>query len=170
MAKSSEAGMSIERNKLTVRAFIAAAYCHADLAAIDAYLAPELVDHSPMSGLPPTRDGLRLLFAALRTAFPDLQATIHDQVAEGDKVVTRKTLTGTHEGPFLDLPPTGNRVSFEVIDILRLAGGRVIERWCVIDQLALLRTIRGPADSGARGRRRLALVRRSRVGDGFEPA
>jgi len=131
MAKSSDAGMSIERNKLTVRAFIAAAYCHADLAAIDAYLAPELVDHSPMSGLPPTRDGLRLLFAALRTAFPDLQATIHDQVAEGDKVVTRKTIRGTHLGPLMGIPATGRSVAINVIDIVRLVDGRYAEHWGV---------------------------------------
>ena len=160
MAKSRDARVSIERNKLTVRAFVAATQCRGDLTAIDAYLAPGFVDHNPMSGLPPTRDGLRLLFAALRTAFPDLQATIHDQVAEGDKVVTRKTLTGTHEGPFMDLPPTGNRVSFEVIDILRLAEGKVLERWCVIDQLALLRVIRAPSSSGARRHRPFALVRK----------
>jgi predicted ester cyclase len=169
MAKSSTARMSIERNKLTVRAFVAAAYCRGDLAAIDVYLAPDFVDHNPVSGLPPDRDGLRLLFAALRTAFPDLQATIHDQVAENDKVVTRKTLTGTHEGPFMGLRPTGNRVSFEVIDILRLADDKVIERWCVVDQLALLRTLRAPPQSGARRQRRLAIVRR-RPGDGYVPS
>lgn len=152
--------MSIEQSKLIVRAFVAAAYCHRKLAAVDAYLAPEFVDHSPISRLPPTRDGLLALFTALWTAFPDLQATIHDQVAEGDKVVTRKTLAGTHRQPFMGLPSTGNRVSLEVIDILRLADGKVIERWCVVDQLALLRAMRVPANSGARRHRRLALVRK----------
>ena len=126
--------MSIERNKLTVRAFVAAAHGRGDLAAIDAYLAPTFVDHNPVRGLPPNRDGIRMLFSALWTAFPDLEATIHDQVAEGDKVVTRKTLSGTHRRPFLGLPPTGKQVSFEVIDILRLADGKVVERWCVVSR------------------------------------
>ena len=157
MARSRHARMSIERNKLTVRALVAATQCRGNLAAIDAYLAAEFVDHNPMSGLPANRDGVRMLFSALWAAFPDLQATIHDQVAEGDKVVTRKTLSGTHDGPFMGLRPTGNRVSFEVIDILRLAEGKVLERWCVVDQLALLRAIRAPSSSGAR-----SLLRRDR--------
>ena len=159
MAKSRDARESIERNKLTVRAFVAAAQCRGNIAAIDAYLAPDFVDHSPLPGLPANRDGVRMLFSALCAAFPDLQATIQDQVAEGDKVVTRKTLSGTHDGLFMGLPPTGNRVSFEVIDILRLADGKVIERWCVVDQLALLRGVRSLPKPRARRRRPLALVR-----------
>ena len=103
---------------------------------------------------------MRKLFAALWAAFPDLQATIHDQVAEGDKVVTRKKLSGTHDGPFMGLRPTGNRVSFEVIEILRLAEGKVLERWCVVDQLALLRGLRSLPKPSARRRRPLALVRK----------
>lgn len=151
--------MSTEQNKQTVRAFVAEAQCRGNLAAIDDYLAPEFVDHNPASGLPGNRDGVRAPFSALWTAFPDLQATIRDQVAEGDKVATRKTLSGTHEGPFLGLPPTGHRVSFEVIDILRLADGKVVERWCVVDQLALLHGIRSRRKASARKRRPLALVR-----------
>lgn len=157
--EKTRAAASIERNKRTVRVFVAATQCRGDLAAIDTYLAPDFVDHSPAAGLPPTRDGVRMLFSALWAAFPDLQATIHDQVAEGDKVVTRKTLSGTHDGPFLGAPPTGNHVSFEVIDILRLANGKVVERWSVVDQLALLRGVRTRAKASARGHRPLALVR-----------
>ena len=134
--------LTTERNKQTVRAFVTETQCRGNLGAIDVYLAPEFVDHSPAPGLPGNRDGIRTLFSALWAAFPDLQATIHDQVAEGDKVVTRKTLSGTHDGPFAGLPPTGNRVSFEVIDILRVVNGKVVERWAVVDELALLRGIR----------------------------
>ncbi len=151
--------MSTEENKRTVRAFVAEAQCRGNLGAIDAYLAPDFVDHSPAPGLPGNRDGVRALFSALWAAFPDLQATIHDQVAEGDKVATRKTLSGTHDGPFLGLPPTGKRVSFDVIDILRLADGKVLERWCVVDQLALLRAVRSPTKASTRRRRPLTLVR-----------
>lgn len=157
--KETRAAVSLERNKRIVRAFVTAAQCRCELAAIDAYLAPEFVDHNPASGLPPNRDGVRALLSALWAAFPDLQATIHDQVAEGDKVVTRKTLSGTHDGPFLGAPPTGNCVSFEVIDILRLANGKVVERWSVVDQLALLRGIRTQPKASARSHRPLALVR-----------
>jgi predicted ester cyclase len=150
--------MSTEENKQTVRAFVVKAQCRGNLAAIDDYLAPEFVDHSPAPGLPGNREGVRALFSALWAAFPDLQATIHDQVAEGDKVATRKTLSGTHEGPLLGLPPTGRRVSFDVIDIVRLAEGKMLERWCVVDQLALVRGVRSSKASDRR-RRRLTLVR-----------
>ncbi|HEV8238498.1 MAG TPA: ester cyclase [Thermoanaerobaculia bacterium] len=151
--------MSTERNKRTVREFVAATQCRADLDAIDAYLAPEFVDHDPVLGLPPDRDGIRRLLSALWAAFPDLQATIHDQVAEGDKVVTRRTLSGTHTGPFTGLAPRGNRVSFEVIDVMRVRDGKVVERWSVVDQLALLRAIRSAPKPRAGRRRPFALVR-----------
>lgn len=133
--------MSSEANKTTVREFVTEAQSRGNLDAIEVYLPREFVDHSPVSGLPGNREGVRMLFSALWTAFPDLQATIHDQVAEGDKVVTRKTLSGTHSGPFLGLPPTGNRVSFDIIDILRVEDGKLLEHWCVVDQLTLLRGV-----------------------------
>jgi len=146
--------LTTEQNKRSVRAFVTETQCRGNLAAIDVYLAREFVDHNPVSGLPGNRDGIRALFSALWTAFPDLKATIHDQVTEGDKVVTRKTLSGTHRGPFAGLPPTGNRVSFEVIDILRLTEGKVVERWGVVDQLALLRRISARPKANASTRRR----------------
>jgi predicted ester cyclase len=62
-------------------------------------------------------------------------------VAEGDKVVTRKTFHGTHRGAFMGLPPTGNAVSFDVIDIVRIRDGQLIEHWNVVDQLTLLRQL-----------------------------
>ena len=133
--------MSTEKNKATVREFVTEAQSRGNLGAIDVYLPPEFVDHSPVSGLPGNREGVRMLFSALWAAFPDLRATIHDQVAEGDKVVTRKTLSGTHSGPFMGLPPTGNRVSFDIIDILRVEDGKLLEHWCVVDQLALMRGV-----------------------------
>jgi predicted ester cyclase len=77
-------------------------------------------------------------FTGLLTAFPDLKAVIHDQIAEGEKVVTRKSLHGTHRGDFLGIAPTGKAVSLEVIDILRLVDGKIVEHWNVVDLLGLL--------------------------------
>jgi len=127
-----------EDNKAVVRRFVDEAQSRGNLAVIDTMMSVGFVDHSPLPGLSPDRDGVRALFGALRTAFPDLQATIHDQLADGDRVVTRKTLAGTHRGPFLGLPPTGNHVAFDVIDILRVVDGKIHEHWCVVDRLALL--------------------------------
>jgi predicted ester cyclase len=65
----------------------------------------------------------------LRPALPDMKVEIHDQIAEGDKVVTRKDITGTHLGSFLGVPATGRRVTISVIDIVRLRDGQYLEHW-----------------------------------------
>ena len=77
----------------------------------------------------------------LRAGFPDVQLTIHDQIAEADKVVTRATLTGTHKGEFEGVAPTGNSMTFGLIFIHRLEGGKVAERWNQGDILGLMQQI-----------------------------
>ena len=67
-----------------------------------------------------------------------MKAIIHDQVAEGDQVTTRKSLRGTHLGDFLNIAPTGKAVSIEVIDILRLVDGKIVEHWNTVDLLGLM--------------------------------
>jgi predicted ester cyclase len=96
------------------------------------------VDHTPLPGVPPTRDGVKGFFAALKAAIPDLRIEILDQIAEGGGVATRKKFTGTHDGPFLGVPASGRTVDFEVIDILRSREGRITDHWVVVDQLGLL--------------------------------
>ena len=133
--------MSTEQNKVIVRQFVEEAQSQGNLGAIDEFMIPEFVDHSAFPGFSPNREGVRQLFGALRAAFPDLQAIIHDQVAEGDKVVTRKTLHGTHQGEFMGIPPTGKQVAFGIIDILRLADSQLTDHWCEIDLLGLLQQL-----------------------------
>jgi steroid delta-isomerase-like uncharacterized protein len=87
--------------------------------------------------------------AMLRTAFPDIATVIHDQIAEGDMVVTRKTFQGTHRGEFMGAPATGKHVVIDVIDIIRIADGQLIEHWNVLDMLGLMQQVgalptRGP--------------------------
>ena len=88
---------------------------------------------------------MKAYFAAFRRAVPDLHAPVHDMLADGDKVVTRKTFHGTHTGEFMGLPPTGNAISGDVIDIVRVRDGRFVEHWNVLDTLALMRQMRGVA-------------------------
>jgi predicted ester cyclase len=76
-----------------------------------------------------------------RNAFPDFRAVIHDLIAEDDKVVTRKTFDGTHEGELLGIPPTGKEVTIELIDILRVADGEITDHWNVVDQLGLMQQL-----------------------------
>ena len=124
-------------NKTLVRRLIDEAQSNGNLAVIDEILADDFVDHTPFPGLPPTRDGIKMLFGYLRTAFPDLHVRIDEQVAEGEKVVTRKTFLGTHGGEFMGLPATARPVAFEVIDILTVRDGRISEHRVVFDQLAI---------------------------------
>jgi steroid delta-isomerase-like uncharacterized protein len=131
----------MSREKIIVRRLIEEAQGKGNLAVIDELIADDFVDHSALPGLPPTRDGVRILFGALRTAFPDLAVRIDDQIAEGEKVVTRKTFSGTHRGEFMGAPPTGNRVTFEVIDILTVRDEKIREHRLQFDQFSLLKQL-----------------------------
>lgn len=130
-----------EQNKATVRRLVDEAQSAGNLAVVDEILAEDFVDSSPFEGVPPTREGVRMLFGALRTAFPDLRVTISEQVAEGDKVVTRKTFRGTQNGPFMALPASGRSVEWEVIDILTFRDRQIVGHRVIFDQLGFLRQL-----------------------------
>ncbi len=76
-----------------------------------------------------------------REAFPDSYFTVEDMVAEGDKVVTRKTFHGTHEGEFIGIPPSGRAVSMGLIDIVRISDGKVVEHWSMGDSLGMMQQL-----------------------------
>jgi predicted ester cyclase len=110
-------------------------------ATFDETFAPDVLIHIP---LPVPSTGVRALkdlFAMLHDAFPDLQITVQDTIAEGDKVVGRNSLTGTHRGDYMGLSPTGNRVVYSEIFIFRFAAGRIAEIWGVVDVVAQLRQL-----------------------------
>jgi predicted ester cyclase len=94
--------------------------------------------------------GVRQQFEAFRAAFPDFRAVIHDQIAEGDKVVTRKIFHGTHRGELMGIGPTGREVQIEVIDIVRVEGGQIVEHWNVVDRLGLLQQLGALPEPAAR--------------------
>ncbi len=77
----------------------------------------------------------------LRSAFPDFKATIDDILAEDDKVVLRMTWNGTQKGEFLGVPATGKRVSFGVIDIIRIANGKLVEHWGQMDSMSMMQQL-----------------------------
>ena len=135
--------MTIEANKALVRRLVDEAQSQGNLAVVDELLADDFIDHSPFPGVPPTREGVKLLFGYLRSAFPDLRVTIHEQVAEAEKVVTRKTFAGTHGGEFMGIPSSGRPVSFEVIDILTVRDGRLSVHRVVFDSAGIREQIAG---------------------------
>lgn len=119
-----------ERNKAVVRRFNREVIERGDERAFAELMAPDFVNRTAAPGTPAGPEGMfNTLIRVLRPAFVDLSVEIHDQVAEGDKVTTRKTIRGTHRGDLLGVPPTGKTVAIEVIDIVRIQDGRYVEHW-----------------------------------------
>lgn len=122
--------MSREDNKAIVRRFNAEVIGAGSREAFDALMAPDFVNRSAPPGAPDGPESMWNTFqTVLRPALRDLAVTIHDQICEDDKVTTRKTISGTHDGPFMGIAPTGRAVAIEVIDIVRIEDGRYAEHW-----------------------------------------
>ena len=133
--------MSAEEHTALVRRFVEEVQNRGDLAALDELCAPDFVNHSAPPGVPPTREGLEQLTALFRQAFPDGQMAIEEMLAEADRVATRKTFRGTHQGDLMGLPPTGRRVEIGLIDIVRVVDGKVVEHWNAVDNLGMMQQL-----------------------------
>lgn len=117
----------------------------------DELLAQDLIEHEAQPpGSPPGREGFKDFVRRMKGGFPDLECRIEDMTADGDKVWARARLTGTHQGEFMGVPPTGNRVEFDVIDIGRFENGKAVEHWGVSDAMSLMMQI-GAVPSGMPG-------------------
>jgi len=129
--------MSLEENKAIVRRFIEAYNKH-DLSSFEDFVAPDFVDHThQQQGL----ESLKQLFAMAFKAFPDWHETIEDIIAEGDKVWIHVKTTGTHTGEWMGIPPTGKKVTTEMVDIYRIVNGKHVEGRFVVDQLDFLKKL-----------------------------
>ncbi len=104
-------------------------------------LAPDFVPHNMMPGVPASLDGYKALHQSTLTAYPDFHTNIDDLFGEDDKVVMRFTLTGTHEGDFLGIPPTGKRINVSGTSIFRIANGRIVEHWGEEDVLGWMQQL-----------------------------
>jgi steroid delta-isomerase-like uncharacterized protein len=113
---------------------------------VDELHSPDFVDHDA-AGRAPGREGFKQGITDLYGGFPDLFTVIEDLVVDPDRgsVAIRWTANGTHQGTFMGLPPTGNRVSFKGIEIIRLYEGRIVERWGEWDGIDLLQQLAQPA-------------------------
>ena len=139
--------MSVDDNKRVVAEFVERCQNQHDLAFADQAFHPEFLNHyRPGDRAIPVTDrpasGFQVFYGSLLTAFPDASIEINEQLAERDLVATRKTLRGTHLGELWDLPPAGNRVEFEFIDIFRVRDGMLIEHWTSMDLDALRQQMR----------------------------
>lgn len=133
--------MSTEDNKNLIRRFYEEVFNKKNVAALDAFYAPDHVDHTLPPGMPTSPEGTKQGIAMIMTALPDLHVTIEDMIAEGDKVVTRFTTHGTQQGAFGSIPPTGKRVAITTIEITRVADGKIVEDWGLDDRLGMLQQL-----------------------------
>ena len=121
---------TFSENKEIVARFNREVIERGNMQAFSELVAADFVNHTAPPGTPTGPDGFSAFFTdILRPALPDLTVELHDQIAEGDKVVTRKTIAGTHKGVFLGVPPTGRRITIRVTDIVRIKNGQYAEHW-----------------------------------------
>ncbi|MDQ4045722.1 MAG: ester cyclase [Chloroflexota bacterium] len=131
-----------QQNKAIERRLLEEVYDQGKLDVIDELIASDFIGHGTAAeGGDQGREAYRQFVVQMRTAFPDLKMTVEDQVAEGDKVVTRFRARGTHLGEFQGLPPSGKQgeISGTIID--RIAGGKIVECWSNTDDLGLLQQL-----------------------------
>ena len=108
---------------------------------IDELVAPDAVIRTPLPIDATGADALKQIWAMLLRIYPDIHLTVEDLIGEGDKVVGRTTVTGTHQGEFMGVAPTGKSVTYNEMFIFRIADGKVVETWGVVDVYAQMKQI-----------------------------
>ena len=132
--------MSIEENKKIVRRY-QEIYNKNDLDALSEVLAEDLLTPKILPGMKPGLEGAKQVHATTLIGMPDWHTEINELIAEGDKVVARINMTGTHTGDFWGIPATGKRVEFTGIYIVRIAEGKIVEHWGEEDGVSLLQQL-----------------------------
>jgi steroid delta-isomerase-like uncharacterized protein len=129
-------------NKQLVQDFVQDLFTYGDLAAVDRYLTPDFVWHdAPFPGVPEGREGFRAVGQIMRAALPDWHSDLELLVAEDDLVVEVFTARGTHRGELMGVPGTGRTLVLPGINVFRIEGDRIAERWGRVDELGLARQL-----------------------------
>jgi steroid delta-isomerase-like uncharacterized protein len=132
--------MSLEENSNLVRRYVDGVN-KANFDALDELVIPDFVDHDAFPGQEPGHEGLKKAYAMFLNAFPDVYFDLQDVIAEGDKVVGRGVITGTHRGDFLGVPPTGRSVTWTGTRLFTVKDGKLTEGWLNIDLLSLMQQL-----------------------------
>ena len=135
--------MSTETNKAVCRRMLDQLYNQHRPELIPEFFTEDLVLYvgRPSRGLPVDREGFTEQVTMALKAFPDIQITVDDETAEGDKVVVRWTVAGTHQGEFMGIAPTGKTVTRAGVAIYRLVNGKITENWLFADDLDFMRQL-----------------------------
>jgi steroid delta-isomerase-like uncharacterized protein len=142
--------MSIEQNKAIVRRY-QDIYNSNNLDTLVEVLAPTFRPHNLLPGVPATLEGYKGIHLMTVAAFPDFHVAIEDLLGEGDKVVIRFRMTGTHQGDFMGIPATGVKINVTGISIFRLADGKIVEHWGEEDSLGWLQQLGAIPAPGSAG-------------------
>jgi serine phosphatase RsbU (regulator of sigma subunit)/predicted ester cyclase len=125
--------VSAQENEALVRRYFEEVWAKGNVAAVDEFMAANYVEHTGPPGSRPGRDTLKQYVAMYHNAFPDWRSTLHDILAQGDRVAYRWSASGTHLGEWAGIPPTGLHMTLRGITIHRIAGGRSVESWASVD-------------------------------------
>jgi len=130
-------------NKTVSRRFLEEVWNKGNLAVLNEIITRDHVNSGPgtLPGLPNGPEGSKQLVTVYRNAFPDVHFTIDDQIAEGDKVVTRWTAHGTHQGELVGIPATGKSSTVTGISVDRLVNGKIAESWGIFDQFGMMQQL-----------------------------
>ena len=108
---------------------------------VEKYFAASFTNHPELPGVPKGPEGIKLLVGMFKGAFSDVEQIVEDQIAEGDRVVTRWSSTGTHAGEYMGAPATGKRIKTTAITIYRFEGGKAVEGWTEYNSLDMMQQL-----------------------------
>lgn len=131
----------MESNKQKYKQYVEDFLQKGDESAADLLVSDDVVTHDGMPGQAPGLKGVKETFRILRTAFPDLKADMQDIIAEGDKVVGRFVVSGTHTGNFMGMPASGKQFSYDEIVIVRFKDGKIVEHWAEMDSMGFMQQL-----------------------------
>ncbi|MGH1518670.1 ester cyclase [Chryseobacterium sp. JK1] len=133
-----------DTNKSIVRRFNKEVIEQGNIQSFQELMDDHFINHSAPSGADSGPNGMIYTFNhILRPAMPDLQVSIYEQIAEGDLVTTRKNISGTHTGELMGIPATGQKISIDVIDIVKVKDGKYIEHWGINTLPVVLAQLKG---------------------------
>lgn len=133
--------MPVEENKVIIQRAYEELWNERNVDVVDELVAEDFLNHAAPPGRQRGRQGLKDVVRMFEGAFPDFRYEVEDVISEGDKIAVRDTFTGTHQGDFMGIPATGNRVTMEAIHIYRFSEGRLAEHWVARDDLGMMRQL-----------------------------
>ena len=133
--------MSTVENKNVISMFIEDVLNQGRLERADDLVVEDFVELDPLPGQAPGREGLKHMILEMRTSFPDMHWKAEEMIAEGEKVSTRFTWTGTQGGPFLGIPATGRTIAVKGVVIDRLIAGKMVDSRILMDTLGMMQQL-----------------------------